>query len=188
MKRFYLLILVLGMAHTSFAQYQTETTYAATETFPRNEVNFNIANVIAIASVELGYERFFAYNQSAGVKILINDRMNYRSEDGSKEFKTRSFRLNYTYYFGGLRPGSGLYIQPFVKYRFGDFEEEIDHQIVTTNMNAFMVGIGGGYQWNFSNSFTFGPFVNIARNFSSEVKDRFSQFDFNAGVNIGYRF
>ena len=55
-------------------------------------------------------------------------------------------------------------------------------------MNTFMVGLGAGYKWNFGNKFVLGPFVNIARNFSEEVKERFSAIEFNAGFNVGYRF
>ena len=31
--------------------------------FPKNEAKLNIANTIAIASVEVGYERFIGFNQ-----------------------------------------------------------------------------------------------------------------------------
>ncbi len=156
---------------------------------PRHEINFNLANTLIIASAEAGYEYFIDYDQSIGVKILINDRRNFRHEKSKSKYKTNSFRLNYTYYFGQENPGSGVYVQPFVKYRMGDFKEKrgtFDEK--KTNMDSFIVGIGVGYQWNFSNSFVMGPFANIGRNFSKEVKERFSVVEFNAGFNIGYRF
>lgn len=158
----------------------------AQDVLPHNEVNLNIANVFAVASVEVGYEYLFDYNQSIGVKLLFNDRRNYHSETRDSKFHTQSFRLNYTYYFGRESPASGFYVQPFVKYRTGNYKEPRKDN--KTDMNAFMVGMGAGYEWNFSNNFVLGPFVNIARNFSSAVKHRFSAFDFNAGFNIGYRF
>jgi len=181
MRRIVLLFGALLITSVGFSQ----STY---EEFPRNEVNWNIFNTIGFASVELGYEYFLEADQSVGAKLLINDRPNFRSEKGSKKFKTNSVRVNYTYYFGMETPGSGFYLQPFLKYRFGEFEERKDDQKVTTDMNAFMVGIGGGYEWNLSNSFIVGPFINIGRNFSSEVKDRFSSMEWNAGLNLGYRF
>lgn len=155
---------------------------------PRNEVNYNILNTLLVASVELGYEYFIGYDQSVGAKVSINDRPSYRNESHSKKFKTNSVSIDYTYYFGKENPGSEFYVQPFVKYRFGDFEEYRGEQRVKTDMNDFMVGFGAGYIWNFSNSFVIGPFVNVARGFSSDVKDRFSTMEFNAGVNLGYRF
>ncbi|MUP45016.1 DUF3575 domain-containing protein [Gramella sp. BOM4] len=158
----------------------------------QNEVKLNIANTIAIASVEFGYERFLDEHQSIEGGILINDRMSYRSESGSREFKTNSYKLGYNYYFGNEYAGSGLYINPFLKYRSGEFTEEdpiedgSSHRI--TNMDAFIIGLGAGYKWNFNDTFVLGPFVNLGRNFSEEVKDRFSAIEFNAGFHIGYRF
>lgn len=186
MKKIYFIFVLLGLTQQGFAQYQT------TE-LPQHEINLNIVNTLAIASAEVGYEYFLGFHQSVGAKILINDRMGYRKEKRGKEFNTHSFRINYTYYFGDYNPGSGLYVQPFLKYRFGNFKEEGAYASsggnrIKTDMNALMVGVGLGYEWNFSNSFVMGPFINIARNFSDEVKERFSAIDYNAGFNIGYRF
>lgn len=185
MRKSIICVIMMVYSAVSFGQVKDDE-------FPHNEVNWNIANTIIEASVEVGYEYFFDFNQSVGAKILVNDRPNYHAQKGGDEFTTNSFRLNYTYYFGDWQPGSGVYVQPFVKYRFGDFEETVDtgfDEITRkTDMNAFLLGVGVGYVWNFSNSFVIGPFANIARNFSSDFHDRFSTFDFNAGVNVGYRF
>src|SRR5699024_7667770 len=109
--------LFLFFAHYGYAQ---NNSVQEMQNFPRHEVNYNILNTIMMASAEVGYEYFIEYNQSVGVKFLINDRQNYHSEDEG-EFKTNSVRLNYTYYFGELKPGSEFYVQPFMKYRFGDY-------------------------------------------------------------------
>ena len=155
-------------------------------------LKLNIANTIAIASVEIGYERFLDKNQSLEAIILFNDRINYHSESGSREFNTNSFKLGYNYYFGEDMPGSGLYVNPFIKIRTGDFKQEVTIKNATvieeTDMDSFIVGIGGGYKWNFNNKFVIGPFINIGRNFSEEVKDRFSAIEFNTGLSVGYRF
>ena len=149
---------------------------AQTEEYPKNEVKLNIANTIAIASVEFGYERFIGFNQSVEIKGLINDRINYHSESGSRDFNTNSIKLGYNYYFDQEKAGAGIYANPFVKYRFGDFTQDrkIEGQTVTieTDMNTFMVGLGTSYKWNFGNKFVLGPFVNIARNL--KIKERFS--------------
>ncbi|MBW2960245.1 autotransporter domain-containing protein [Mesonia aestuariivivens] len=183
MKKAYLLLSLL--LATTFAKAQTEE-------FPKNEVKLNIANTIAIASVEVGYERFISFNQSVEVVGLINDRINYHSQSGSRDFNTNSIKLGYNYYFDLEQSGAGIYANPFLKYRFGDFSQDqsIGGQTINveTDMDAFMVGLGAGYKWNFNNKFVLGPFVNIARNFSDEVKDRFSAIEFNAGFNVGYRF
>lgn len=161
----------------------------------QNEVKLNIANTIAIASVEFGYERFLGYNQSLEATILLNDRINYHSEKGSRDFETNSFKLGYNYYFGEEYEASGLYVNPFLKYRSGEFSEETPDAVepgfagpTITDMNSFIIGIGSGYKWNFNDTFVLGPFINVGRNFSDEVKDRFSAIEFNAGFNIGYRF
>ncbi|TXK78762.1 DUF3575 domain-containing protein [Mesonia sp. K4-1] len=156
--------------------------------FPKNEAKLNIANTIAIASVEVGYERFIGFNQSVDVEFLINDRINYHSEKGSRKFNTNSIKLGYNYYFGKETAGSGIYANPFVKYRFGDFEQEVSNVMLETDMNAFMVGLGAGYKWNFGDKFVLGPYVSIARNFSDEVKERFSAIEFHGGFSVGYRF
>lgn len=160
-----------------------------------NEIKLNIANTIAIASVEFGYERFIDEHQSLEGVILINDRMNYHSEKGSRKFDTNSFKLGYNYYFGEEYAASGLFINPFLKYRTGEFTQsgdDVDEPAfvgsIVTDMNSFIIGLGAGYKWNFNDTFVLGPFLNIGRNFSDEVKDRFSAIEFNAGFNIGYRF
>lgn len=165
--------------------------------FARHEVKLNIANTIAIATVEVGYEFFPDYNQSVEFQILFNDRINYHTEKGSRKFNTMSFQLGYNFYLTGSPQASGIHISPFVKYRTGDFEEVVKTTIddivvaeetVKTDMNTFIIGIGGGYKFNFGNQFVFGPFVNVGRNFSDEVKDRFSAIEFHGGLSIGYRF
>ncbi len=165
--------------------------------FPNNEIKLNIANVIAIASVEIGYEFLFDYSQSVDVELLINDRINFHSESGSRKFNTNSIKVGYNYYFGTENPGSGLYFNPFVKYRFGDFEEVLPIEIapgvtqeqkVETDMNSFIIGLGSGYKWNFSNSFVVSVYGSIGRNFSEDVQDRFQAIEFHGGVGVGYRF
>ncbi len=160
----------------------------------QNEIKLNIANTIAIASVEFGYERFLDYHQSIEGIVLINDRMNYHSEKGSRDFNTTSFKLGYNYYFGEDNAASGLYVNPFVKYRSGEFTQDTLREgssspgVEVTDMNSFIIGFGAGHIWNFNDTFVIGPFLNIGRNFSEEVRDRFSAIEFNAGLNIGYRF
>lgn len=153
--------------------------------FPNNEIKLNIANVIAVASVEVGYEFLFDYSQSIDVELMINDRFNFYSEEGSKKFSTSSIKLGYNYYFGTENPGSGLYFNPFVKYRFGEFEEE---ESVEIDMNTFIIGIGSGYKWNFSNSFIIAVYGSIGRNFSEEVQERFQAIEFHGGLGVGFRF
>lgn len=164
------------------------TNVASAQEYPNNEIKFNIANVIAIASIEVGYEHLFDYNQSIDFEILVNDRINFHSEQGSRQFNTNSAKLGYNYYFGTENPGSGLYFNPFVKYRFGDFEEETNFGKLTTDMNTFIVGLGSGYKWNFSNSFVVSIYGSVGRNFSDEVKERFAAIEFHGGLGIGYRF
>ncbi|MHC5201146.1 DUF3575 domain-containing protein [Myroides sp. LJL119] len=163
-----------------------------------NEVKINILNTMIIESVELGYEHFIDVNQSIGVDLFINDRFSYHSEKSSKgqKFKTTSVGLNYNYYLGAKNGanGSGYVFTPFVKYRFGNFHENkfdttTSHNVrVTTDMNSFIFGIGAGYKWALGDSFIVNPFIDIARNFSQKVNDRFSAIEINAGINIGYRF
>lgn len=179
----HLLLIFFGFCVVTTSKAQSDS-----EDFHHNEANFNLVNAFAIESVEVGYEHFFEFDQSVGIKMLINDRINYHKETKNKKFHTNSIRLNYTYYFGNYDPGSGFYMRPFVKYRFGSFKEKINGQTKKTDLNAFLIGIGFGYEWVLGNNFVVSPFVNAARSFKSEVKERFSSFEFNGGVNVGYRF
>lgn len=159
-----------------------------------NEVKVNIINTIISASVELGYEHFIDRDQSVGVDLMINDRFSYYPESKSKgkKFNTNSIAANYNFYFGGEdnANGSGYSVSPFLKYRFGDFEEYGDTKDVkvVTNMDSFIIGVGVGYKWVRNDSFAVQPFVNIGRNFSEDVNDRFMAVELNAGVTLGYRF
>ncbi|AVR44684.1 DUF3575 domain-containing protein [Christiangramia fulva] len=183
MKKLLLLILSLFLFTKAFSQSSEKL----------NEVKLNIGNTIAIASVEFGYERFLDFHQSVEGVFLINDRMNYHSEKGSREFNTSSFKLGYNYYFGEYNAGSGLYVNPFLKYRTGEFTQDRMIDPETTgkeiiDMDSFIIGFGLGYEWNFNDTFVIGPFLNLGRNFSDTVKEKFSAIEFNAGLNIGYRF
>lgn len=159
-----------------------------------NEVKVNILNTIILASVELGYEHFIDRDQSVGVDLMINDRFSYYPESKSKgkKFNTNSIAANYNFYFGGKdnENGSGYSVSPFLKYRFGDFEEYGDtkESKEVTDMDSFIIGVGVGYKWVRNDSFAVQPFVNIGRNFSNDVNDRFMAVEFNAGVTLGYRF
>ncbi len=173
MKKTILGLLVFAGAFSAHAQY-------------KSEVKFNIANVIAIASVEVGYEYFLDDNQSIGAEIHINDRFSYVEETNEKKFNTNSFLVNYNYYFNPEDKGS-FYAYPFVKYRFGDHEDARVNE-VDTDMNSFIMGLGVGYKWAWNDKFAIAPYVSIARNFSEEVNDRFMAIEPNAGVSVGYRF
>lgn len=161
--------------------------------FPKNEIKYNILNTLIMASVEVGYERFIDSNQSIDGEILFNDRINYHTEKGDREFKTNSFKIGYNYYFGKDQSGSGLYANPFFKYRWGDFQERITitegvSEIVDRDISGFIIGIGAGYKWNSNDKFVLGPYVNIGRNFNEDSTDRFTAIEFNAGFSVGYRF
>ncbi len=184
--RNYILAVVVSLLGFSGIQAQSDE-------IPYNEVNYNLLNTILFASAEVGYEFFIDYDQSIGAKVLINDRRNFRSASGSSKYSTNSLQLNYTYYFGVENPGSGIYVQPFVKYRFGSFKEEVimlgtEPRQIKTKMDSFIIGAGVGYEWNFSNSFVMGPYLNIGRGFGKEVKERFSALEWYGGFAIGYRF
>lgn len=169
----------------------TQSHFAQLGDFPENEVKINILNTIAIASVEIGYERFVGFNQSVEAEFLINDRINYHSEKGARKFNTNSFKLGYNYYFGTTNAGSGLYANPFLKYRFGDFEESAGTEppaIIKTDMDSFIIGIGIGYKWNSNDKFVLGPYASIGRNFNETVNERFTAVEFHAGFSVGYRF
>jgi hypothetical protein len=152
-----------------------------------NEVKVNFLNLIALASIEVGYEKFLSENHSLDIQLHINDRFGYNSQSGDDDYKTNSVQAAMNFYFGNNKNGR-TYIYPLAKLRFGNFEEVKDGGLVVTNMNAFIIGLGGGYKWEFSDSFAFGPYVSIARGFSSEVSDRFAAIEVNGGFSLGYRF
>lgn len=151
----------------------------------KSEIKLNILNTITRASVEVGYEYFTTPSSSVGIEFLLNDRFSYHSENQNEEFKTNSVQLSYNFYFSR---GEGVYVSPFVKYRFGDYEEEVSNSLVVTNMDSFILGLGLGYKMVWNNQFAFGPYANIGRNFSKAVNERFSAVEINAGISIGYRF
>jgi len=159
----------------------------------KNEVKLNILNTIALASIEVGYEHFIDANQLLGAAILINDQFSYFFETSGKKFKTGSVLASYNFYIGNKsESASGYYMYPFIKYRFGDFEEKktVDGVEVTTktDLDSFILGLGTGYKWAWNDKFAIGPYASIARNFSEKVNDKFMTIEINAGFSIGYRF
>lgn len=156
----------------------------------KHEIKYNFLNTIIMGSAEIGYEHFIDADQSVGLDILINDRFSYYPEGGSKnkKFNTNSVMLSYNLYLSTMNNGSGYYLSPFIKYRFGDYQEIDNMVLVKTNMDSFILGLGTGYKWNFKDKLAVGPFVNVGRNFSNDVNDKFYAVEFNAGVSLGYRF
>lgn len=173
MKKLLFALLAVSGLYTAQAQY-------------KNEAKINIANVIAIASVELGYEYFLDDNQSIGAEFHINDRFSYILEYEDRKFKTNSFMVNYNYYFSPEGKGS-FYAYPFMKYRFGKHEDKREGHSDTV-MDSFIIGLGAGYKWAWNDKFAIAPYVSVARNFSSKVNDRFWAIEPNAGISVGYRF
>ncbi len=151
----------------------------------KNEVKLNILNTIAIASVEVGYERFVADNQSLDVELFFNDRFSYFPARDNKKFNATSIKVGYNYYFD-LDGLTGPYVSPFIKQRFGNYTENGQK----ISLNSFIIGIGFGYIWNYNDTFTLSPYANIGRNFGKEVNDskKFWAVEPNAGIRIGYRF
>ena len=152
-----------------------------------NEVKMNFMNLIVLGSLEIGYENFLSENHSLDFQIHINDRFGFNSQKNGKEYKTNSVQASMNFYLGDNERGR-FYIYPLAKIRFGDFEESVDTDVVSTNMNAFMFGAGAGYKWELSENFAFGPYASIVRGFSDEVADRFSRIEINGGFSLGYRF
>jgi hypothetical protein len=152
-----------------------------------NELKLNFLNLILMGSFEIGYERFLSESHSLDIQLLINDRFGYNSENDSKKYKTNAVQSGMNFYFGN-NPNGRFHVYPFVKFRFGDFEEVKSSGVVTTDMSAFILGAGVGYKWEVSEHFAFGPYASIARNFSSAVSDRFTSVEPNAGFSLGYRF
>lgn len=152
-----------------------------------NEIKVNFLNLIIFGSVEVGYEKFLSDDHSLDLQVHINDRFGFNSQGGDKNYKTNSVQASMNFYFGDNSNGR-FFVYPLAKLRFGDFEETDGGEVVTTNMNAFMFGAGGGYKWEFSENFAFGPYVSVVRGFSDEVADRFSRVELNGGFSLGYRF
>ncbi len=152
-----------------------------------NEIKLNFVNLIILGSFEVGYEKFLGDDYSLDLQVHINDRFGYNSQNDDKNYKTNAVQAAMNFYFGD-NPNGRFFLYPLFKVRFGEFEEMKDGDMVTTNMNAFIFGAGGGYKWEFSESFAFGPYASIARGFSDEVSDRFSSVEVNAGFSLGYRF
>ena len=153
----------------------------------KHEIKWNIASTIFLGSIEFGYEYLIDGNQSVGAEILINDSHNFGIGRDAKDFNTSSFIINYNYYIGAEKNNSGFVISPMIKFRTGSYQKNTIAPKV--DMDSFILGIGGGYKWNFSDKFVFGPYATIGRNFSEKVNDEFKiAIEFNAGFGIGYRF
>jgi len=152
-----------------------------------NEVKLNFLNLILLGSFEVGYERFLSESHSLDFQLHINDRFGYNSQNDGKTYKTNAVQTGMNFYFGN-KPNGRFMLYPFLKFRFGDFEEPATEGVTTTDMTAFILGVGVGYKWEVSEHFAFGPYASIARNFSEEVSNRFSSIEPNAGFSLGYRF
>ncbi|MEP1088801.1 DUF3575 domain-containing protein [Algoriphagus sp.] len=182
--------MILIAAGSSFAQEVISSSKGSTPVTGgfTNEIHVNFVTLIWFGSLEVGYERYLSDDTSLEFKGLINDRFGFNSEGKGKKYKTNSVQAAMNFYFGD-DPNGRFFIFPLAKVRFGDFEEPADGGgIDTTDMTAFILGVGAGYKWEMSKNFAFGPFASMSRNFSSDVSDRFSSIEFNAGFNLGYRF
>lgn len=184
-------LLTLGVSLAGFSQ-EVITSSAGLSRNPNlgqfeNEVKINFANLIALGAFEIGYERFLSDAHSVDFQVHINDRFGYNTEEDGRTFKTNALQAGMNFYFGNGLNGR-FHIYPFAKVRFGDFEESVDSNVVTTDMTSFILGAGLGYKWEVSNSFAFGPYLSVGRGFSEAVSDRFTSVELNGGFSLGYRF
>lgn len=149
----------------------------------KNEVKMNILNAFVITSIELGYERFIDENQALDFEIFFNDRFSYLPAKKGGKFNSTSVKVGYNYY---IEPENmeGIYISPFLKYRFGNYTQNEQK----SPLSSFILGMGVGYIWSFNDIFVIAPYANIGRNFSTEVNKNFWAIEPNAGIKIGYRF
>lgn len=184
MKRLTIVLLVTCFTVTAKAQELTNPRV------PANEVKLNIMNTIVLGSLEFGYEHFIDQNQSIGAEIHLFDRFAFVSDQPEgRSFDATSYLLGFNYYFVTVDRPSGFFVNPFVKYRTGSFTEIGENdQSVETELNTFIIGMGGGYKWVHNDKFALGPYVNIGRGFNEEVSQRFSPVEFKAGFSIGFRF
>lgn len=187
MKKLFTTILFLAALSIGASAQDVISSSGTRSTGGKNEIKINFLNLIVLGSVEVGYEKFLSDNHSLDLQLHLNDRFGFNSQKDGKNYKTNSAQASVNFYFGD-NPNGRMYVYPLAKFRFGDFEEMIDGAVVATNMNAFIFGAGVGYKWEVTENFAFGPYGSIARGFSSEVADRFSEIEFNAGFSLGYRF
>jgi hypothetical protein len=180
------LALILTFASAGFSQEVISRSSRSAQDFG-NEIKVNFLNLIVLGSIEAGFEKFLSSDHSIDFQVHLNDRFGFNAQSDSKTYKTNSLQASMNFYFGDNENGR-FFLFPLAKLRFGDFEEAVDGSIVTTNMNAFIFGAGGGYKWEFSRNFAFGPYMSVARGFSKEVGERFTTIELNGGFSLGYRF
>lgn len=171
MKKMFLSIAMALVSLGAFAQ-----TY-------KNEVKFNILNVIVRPSIELGYEYYLDDNQSVDAELMLLDRFSYWSKNGGK-FSATSFKVGYNYYFDSS-DAVGFYLNPFLKTRFGKYTKDGEED---RNLNSFIIGVGIGYTWVFNSKFVVAPYANIGRGFNNEVNKKYIAVEPNAGIRLGFRF
>ncbi|NVK50486.1 MAG: DUF3575 domain-containing protein [Cyclobacteriaceae bacterium] len=187
MKKILITIFMMGLLGHSFGQNVISSSGASSDRDFSNEFKLNFLNLIVLGSIEAGFEKYLSEDHSLDLQVHLNDRFGFNSQKNGKNYKTNSVQASMNFYFGN-NPNGRIYLFPLAKIRFGEFEEPVDGGIATTNMNAFMFGVGGGYKWEFSPHFAFGPYGSIARGFNNEVADRFTRVEFNGGFSLGYRF
>lgn len=189
MKKFILIYLfAIGLSISAFSQQvisSSGTSNPNIGTFD-NEIKLNFLNLILMGSFEVGYERFLSESHSLDFQVHINDRFGYNTENEGK-FKSNAIQTAMNFYFGS-NPNGRFHVYPFMKFRFGDYEQNVNSTVVTTDMTAFILGAGLGYKWEVSEHFAFGPYASVARNFSEVVSDQFTAVEVNGGFSLGYRF
>ncbi len=180
---------VVGLALSAFSQQVISSSGTNNPNIGAfdNEIKLNFLNLIVLGSFEVGYERFLSDSHSLDFQLHVNDRFGYNSQKDGKNYKTNSIQSGMNFYFGN-NPNGRFYVYPFLKFRFGDFEDPSPGAVSTTDMTAFILGAGFGYKWEVSEHFAFGPYASVARNFSEVVSDKFTAIEPNAGFSLGYRF
>lgn len=186
-KVIFTIALITGLFSAGVAQNVISSSSAQSRDFT-NEVKLNFLNLIWLGSVEVGYERYLSEGHSLDLQLMINDRFGFNSQKNGKKFKTNSVQASMNFYFGNNVSGR-FYVYPLAKIRFGEFEEPgANGNVLTTDMTAFIFGAGAGYKWEVSDNFALGPYLSLARDFSKEVSNRFSDIELNGGFSLGYRF
>lgn len=181
-----ILLLLLGL---NFAKAQSITADSITvKSHRKNEVSFDIFQLIQNKRVKFSFERFLKNNTSISINTIL-----FENSDASYHIPhTHSVNIRYSFYVNPSKNHQGLSFSPFVKYTksFKDYPTSISEY---QNRKISSIGFGNGLHWKyiFKNKIGFqigaDVYANFIRRKVGPIELNFEN-DLNLNCNLNYRF
>lgn len=193
MKKIALLIVLLASIFT-YSQ-ENDFKYIQDEN-KKTELKISTTSLIALAAIDISYERLINKETSYGVSVFIGTNVDDIDIDLPKDFSITPF---FRWFFNERSFARGFFVEGFgmlnsfsnTDYDFSrDFQGNFISNEVESNSVQFALGVSVGGKFVIKSGFTAEVFLGVGRNLLGEDNSFYGDHEFvsRGGISLGYRF